>query len=136
MMTLKINEKEFNIKFAYEPTLKARLISKVAKMGAEMSKSDGDLEKVEDMLLFIPEVVLIGLQKEHSDEFGYNLDTKEGFEEKKSKVFSLISEYLDSGDADAIELFNDLQEEMMKNGFLKKMFEREVEKEVEKANAQ
>ena len=101
-----------------------------------MSKSDGDLDKVEDMLLFIPEVVLIGLQKEHSDEFGYNLDTKEGFEEKKSKVFSLISEYLDSGDADAIELFNDLQEEMMKNGFLKKMFEREVEKEVEKANAQ
>ena len=67
-------------------------------------------------------------------EFGYNLDTKEGYEENKEKVFGLVAEYLDSGDVDAIDLFNELQEEMTRNGFLKKMFEREVEKATEQAN--
>jgi hypothetical protein len=66
--------------------------------------------------------------------YGYNLDTKEGYEENKEKVFGLVAEYLDSGDVDAIDLFNELQEEMTRNGFLKKMFEREVEKATEQAN--
>lgn len=134
MMTLKIGEKELNVKFGYEATLKSRLLSKMAKMGVEMHDKGGDMEVIEDMLLFIPEVLLVGLQKEHKKEFGYNLDTKEGYEENKEKVFGLVAEHLDSGDVDAIDLFNELQEEMTRNGFLKKMFEREVEKATEQAN--
>lgn len=134
MMTLKIGEKELNVKFGYEATLKSRLLSKMAKMGVEMHDKGGDMEVIEDMLLFIPEVLLVGLQKEHKKEFGYNLDTKEGYEENKEKVFGLVAEYLDSGDVDAIDLFNELQEEMTRNGFLKKMFEREVEKATEQVN--
>lgn len=134
MMTLKIGEKELNVKFGYEATLKSRLLSQMAKMGVEMHDKGGDMEVIEDMLLFIPEVLLVGLQKEHKKEFGYNLDTKEGYEENKEKVFGLVAEYLDSGDVDAIDLFNELQEEMTRNGFLKKMFEREVEKATEQAN--
>ena len=127
MMTLRVGEKELKITFGYEATLKSRLLSRMAKMSVKMSENEGDLEKVEDMLLFIPEVVLVGLQKEHED-YRYNLDTKEDYEEKKNMAFSLVSEYLDNGENDAIELFNELQEEMTKNGFLKKMFENEVEK--------
>lgn len=134
MMKLKIGEKELNVKFGYEATLKSRLLSKMAKMGVEMHDKSGDMEAIEDMLLFIPEVLLVGLQKEHKKEFGYNLDTKEGYEENKEKVFGLVAEYLDSGDVDAIDLFNELQEEMTRNGFLKKMFEREVEKATDQAN--
>ena len=126
-MTLKIGEKEFKISFGYEPTLKSRLLSRMAKMTAGMDNNDGDLEKVEDMLLFIPDVLLVGLQKEH-EEYRYNFDTKDDYEEKKNMVFSLVAEYLDDGEHDAIELFNQLQEEMTKNGFLKKMFENEMEK--------
>lgn len=126
-MTLKIGEKELNIAFGYEPTLKARLLSRLAKMSAQLGENGGDLGKVEDMLLFIPEVILVGLQKEH-EEYRYNLDTKEGYEEKKAEVFSLVSEYFDSGENDALELFTQLQEELMANGFLKKMFEKEMEK--------
>jgi hypothetical protein len=133
-MTLKIGEKELNVKFGYEATLKSRLLSKMAKMGVKTHDKGGDMEVIEDMLLFIPEVLLVGLQKEHKKEFGYNLDTKEGYEENKEKVFGLVAEYLDSGDVDAIDLFNELQEEMTRNGFLKKMFEREVEKATEQAN--
>lgn len=127
MMTLKIGEKEFKISFGYEPTLKSRLLSRMAKMTAGMDDNDGNLEKVEDMLLFIPDVLLVGLQKEH-EEYRYNLDTKDDYEEKKNMAFSLVAEYFDDGEHDAIELFNQLQEEMTKNGFLKKMFENEMEK--------
>lgn len=127
MMTLKVGEKEFKITFGYEATLKSRLLSRMAKMSVDMGENGGDLEKVEDMLLFIPEVVLVGLQKEH-EEYKYNLDTKENYEEKKNMAFLLVAEYLDDGENDAIELFDALQEEMTRNGFLKKMFENEVEK--------
>jgi hypothetical protein len=98
-----------------------------------MSEKDGNMEMIEDMLLFIPEVLLIGLQKEHKEEYGYNLDTREGYEEKKGKVFALVAELLDNDEVDAIDLFNELQEEMTKNGFLRKMFEKEVEKATEQA---
>lgn len=127
MMTLNVGEKEFKITFGYEATLKSRLLSRMAKMSVNIGENEGDLEKVEDMLLFIPEVVLVGLQKEH-EEYRYNLDTKEDYEGKKNMAFSLVAEYLDNGENDAIQLFNELQEEMTKNGFLKKMFEKEVEK--------
>ena len=135
MMTLKISEKELKIKFGYEPTLKTRLLSRMAKMGVEMQENSDGMETIENMLLFIPDVLLVGLQKEHKDEFGYNLDTKEGYEEQKEKVFSLVAEHLDSGEVDAVDFFNELQEEMTRNGFLKKMFEREVEKAAEQAKA-
>lgn len=133
MMTLKVGEKELKITFGYEATLKSRLLSRMAKMSVDMGENGGDLEKVEDMLLFIPEVVLVGLQKEH-EEYRYNLDTKENYEEKKNMAFSLVAEYLDDGENDAIELFNALQEEMTRNGFLKKMFENEVEKAQSNSN--
>lgn len=126
MMTLKVGEKEFKITFGYEATLKSRLLSRVANMSTSMQSEEG-LEKMEDMLLFIPEIVLVGLQKEH-EEYRYNLDTKENYEEKKNEVFSLVAEYLDNGEHDATELFSELEEELLRNGFLKKMFEREVEK--------
>ena len=131
-MKLKIGEKELNVKFGYEATLKTRLLSRMAKMAVEMQNAEDDLEKIEDMLLFIPEALTIGLQKEHSDEFGFNLDTKEGYEEKKNKVFNLVSELVDSGEVDCFDLFTDIERELTKNGFLKKMFEKEVEKELQK----
>ena len=125
MMTLKIGEKELKVVYAYEPTLKSRLLSKLAKMNG--NSDDADFEKIEDMLLFIPEMLLVGLYKEN-EEYRYNLDTKEGFEESLGKAFDLVGEYLDDENNDAIELSNMLQEELMKNGFLKKMFEDEVQK--------
>ena len=132
-MKLKIGEKELNVKFGYEATLKTRLLSRMAKMAVEMQNAEGSLEKIEDMLLFIPEALVIGLQKEHSDEFGFDLDTKEGYEEKKNKVFELVSELVDSGEVVCLELFTDIEQELTKNGFLKKMFEKVVEKELQKA---
>lgn len=90
--------------------------------------AENNLEQIEDMLLFLPDVVLIGLQKFHSDEFGYNLDTNDGYEEAKEKAFSLVGDYVDTGDVDITDFYTELQEELTANGFLKKLFEKEVEK--------
>lgn len=129
MLTIKVNNKEYTIKFGYEPTLKSRLLSRVAKMTVNMKQdAEENLEQIENMLLFVPEMVLVGLQKFHSDEFGYNLDTNDGYEEAKNKAFSLVGEYVDTGDVDITDFFTELQEELTANGFLKKMFEKEVEK--------
>ena len=129
MLTIKVNNKEYTIKFGYEPTLKSRLLSRVAKMTVNMKQNaEENLQQIENMLLFVPEMVLVGLQKFHSDEFGYNLDTNDGYEEAKEKAFSLVGDYVDTGDVDITDFFTELQEELTANGFLKKLFEKEVEK--------
>lgn len=128
MMTLNVNGKELKITFGYEATLKSRLLSRMAKIQASMSGDKADFEKIEDLLLFIPEIILVGLQKEHSSEYGYNLDTRDGYDAKKEEVFGLVAEYLDSGEVNPMELFNQLQDEITNNGFFKKMFEEEMEK--------
>lgn len=129
MLTIKVNDKKYTIKFGYEPTLKSRLLSRVAKMTVNMKQdAEENLEQIENMLLFVPEMVLVGLQKFHSDEFGYNLDTNDGYEEAKNKAFSLVGDYVDTGDVDITDFFTELEEELTSNGFLKKMFEKEVEK--------
>lgn len=128
MMNLKIGDKEFNVQFAYEPTLKGRLISKLAKMEKEAKNTEENLLKVEDMMLLLPEILLIGLQKFHRDEFGYNYDNNEGKDEQLSKVFGMIDDYFDDETSDLLELYNGLTEEMMKNSFLSSLFNKEMEK--------
>ena len=75
-MKIELNGKEYNIKFGYKPTLKERIISKVVKLGDVTGENDEvDMEKVEDLLLFLPELLLVGLQVNHND-FRYDYDTK------------------------------------------------------------
>lgn len=128
-MKLKIGEREFNIKFGYKPTLKSRIISKLVQMSAT-AKTDGDadMEKIEDMLLFLPELLLVGLQVCH-EEFRYDYDTGEGRDEQLDKAFALTGEYMDSEDADIMVFFNQLQEALLQDSFLKGLFQKEQKKQ-------
>lgn len=126
-MKLKIGEKEYSIKFAYKPTLKERLISRIVKT----SRTDGadeieNMEKIEDLLLFLPEILLVGLQVHHED-FRYDYDTKEGKEEQLNKAFGLIDKYSTQDGADLMQLFNDFQTEMKNDSFLASLFRKEEE---------
>lgn len=127
-MKLNIGEKEYKIKFGYKPTLKERIISKSTKMG-KIAGEDGnvDLEKLEDFLLFLPELLLIGLQVHHED-FRYDYDTKEGKEEQLEKATVLVSEYMEADGADAMDLFNELQEALTQDSFLASLFRAEQKK--------
>lgn len=129
-MKLKIGEKEFNIKFGYKPTLKERIISKFVNF-SNITDKDGNtnLEKIEDLMLFLPELLLVGLQVHHKD-FRYDYDSSEGKSEQLDKTFKLVEEYMDSEGADAMILFNQLQEVLLQDSFLKGLFHKE-KKEME-----
>lgn len=130
-MTLKVGEKELKIKFGYKATLKERVISKIVKIGNVNNDGGVDLEKVEDLLLYLPEILLVGLQVYH-EEYRYDYDAKEGKKEKLDKAFDLIDEYATNG-GDLMQLFNDIQEEMQTDSFLASLFRKEQKKEVENA---
>lgn len=129
MLTLKIGEKELDVKYGYEATLKTKLLSRMAKRESGGTES---MESVEELLLFLPEFLLVGLQKFHSDDYGFDYESGKGKDEQIVKMFSLIEDYIDENDEeDAITLYNELTEEMMKNGFLKSMYQKELSKAAE-----
>lgn len=133
-MKLLVGEKTFNIKFGYKPTLKERVISKVVKItNASNENEEVDYEKIEDLLLYLPEMLLVGLQVNH-EEYRYDYDTKEGKQEQLDKVYDIIDEYSRQENANLIQLFNELQEELQTDSFLASMFQTEQRKETTSKN--
>jgi hypothetical protein len=122
-MKVKLGNSEYSIKFGFKPTLKSHLIKDVSE---SVSEQDGSLESVEKLLLeTLPKMLLVGLQVNHKDEFGYDYDTNEKYDEQFNKVLDLLSEKIDDGEIDCIELFNELENELESNSFLAKMMETE-----------
>ena len=126
---MNIAGKEINIKFGYKPTLKERIISKVVRM-SNITDEDGetDMEKVEDLLLFLPELLLVGMQVHHKD-FRYDYDTKEGKQKQLEKTTDLVEKYMESEDADIMEFFGKFQDALMEDSFLASLFRKEQKAE-------
>ena len=120
MTTLKIADKEYKIKYGYEATVKSGIIKKLTAFSTEKAEKDG-MEYIDMILLIVPELLLVGLQKFHADEFGFNPDDQKEKEQQMSKVYALMDDYFDSEDGDIGTLFDILQKEMLENGFLAKM---------------
>ena len=127
-MQIKIDGKDYKIKFGYKPTLKEHVISKIVKFSG-MSDENGevDMEKLEELLLYLPEILLVGLQVNHED-FRYDYDTKDGKEDQLDKVFDLIDKYTENSDSSVMDLFNGLQEALLEDSFLANMFRKEKAK--------
>lgn len=122
-MKVNLGNSEYSIKFGFKPTLKSHLIKDVSE---SVSEQDGSLESVEKLLLeTLPKMLLVGLQVNHKDEFGYDYDTNEKYDEQFNKVLNLLSEKIDDGEIDCIELFNELENELESNSFLAKIMETE-----------
>ena len=128
-MKMNIAGKELNIKFGYKQTLKERIISRVLKM-ENIADEDGEVsyEKIEDLMLFLPELLLVGLQVHHKD-FRYDYDTKEGKQKQLDKTLDLVEKYMESEDADIMELFGKLEEALTQDSFLASLFRKEQEAE-------
>lgn len=122
-MKVNLGNSEYSIKFGFKPTLKSHLIKDVSE---SVSEQDVSLESVEKLLLeTLPKMLLVGLQVSHKDEFGYDYDTNEKYDEQFNKVLNMLSEKIDDGEIDCIELFNELENELESNSFLAKMMETE-----------
>lgn len=130
-MTITMNGKEYNIKFGNKAVARAGFISKLARIGAMQSDpedSAGALEGAEKMYLLMPQILLAGLQANHSDEFGYNLTTGKGRDEQLGKVEDMLDHFVDEKNGDFLKLQEDVTNEILHNGFLKKLFEEETAK--------
>ena len=103
---------------------------------SDISNEDGetDMEKVEDLLLFLPELLLVGMQVHHKD-FRYDYDTKEGKQKQLDKALDLVEKYMESEDADIMEFFGKFQDALTEDSFLASLFQKEQKKveTVEKA---
>lgn len=127
MTTIKLGEKELQIKFGYEATVKSGIIKKVA----ELDRID-DIEAVDKILLFLPELILVGAQKFHKKELGYNPVNEGEKEQQLGKVYSMLDDYFDTEEADVQELYNSLLTELLENGFLSKLLKEEQKKTAKK----
>ena len=131
MKTIKFGDKEYQIQFGYIVTAKSGIIGKIASI-EKMMNGEMTPEEIDKFLMFIPEIVLVGLQKFHRDEFGYDYNTDEGKDVALDKVGSLVDDYFDREDADFNKLLDTLTEELMNNSFLSKLFREEQENQAKK----
>ena len=127
MTKIKLGEKELNIKFGYEATYKSGIIAKII----QLDQIEDGVENVNAVLMLLPELILVGAQKFHEKEFGYDPNNEEQKEKQMKKVFSMLDDYFDGEDADVQVLYNALLAELLENGFLSKLLKAE-QKEAEK----
>nr|DAT56885.1 MAG TPA: tail assembly chaperone protein [Bacteriophage sp.] len=125
----------YEIKFGIEATTKSGILKKIKEIQQSsddevQQSSDDFVDEIEMILNMLPEFLLVGLQKRHKDEFGYDYNTNKGKEEATAKVYELIDEYTDQEDSSIRELFEELIKEVMQNGFFKKeVLQMKAEKE-------
>lgn len=127
MTKIKLGEKELNIKFGYEATYKSGIIAQIV----QLDQIEDGIEQVNAVLMLLPELILVGAQKFHKEELGYNPDNEGEKEQQLGKVYAMLDDYFDGEDADVQALYNALLEELLENGFLSKLLEAE-QKEAKK----
>ena len=131
MTKIKIGKKDYQIFFAMQPTVQSGIVGKLAKLEG---KEDWGVDNFGDFLALVTELFLVGLQKNHKEEFGYNYLTGEGKDEALSKAYDLMDQFAeDDSDYGFTDLFADLEKELLENGFFKKLFQQEQAKEEKKS---
>ena len=123
-MKIKLNGKEYTVKFGYAPVVKNKIIPRLVGM----EQQGEGLEAIDNMLEFLPEFLLVGLQKFLADEFGFDFDDKEAKEKQLVKMYDLLDDYLDPENEegkDIMSLYDDLTAELEKNSFLSKLLAKE-----------
>ena len=126
MFSFKVSDKEYRVRFGYKVLSETNIIDKVVNLGVQ----NEDQFSIKSMISIVSELLLVGLQKYHSDEFGY--DTESEKQESMKKVYELLDTYEDEGTEenpqDGFTMLENLQGELMENGFLLKMAQNATEK--------
>lgn len=140
MITLKVKDKEYRLKFGYKSFKKSGILREVIAMQKKIKKpesGDAAAENAEDNIQILEEVldlnsklVLAALQKNH-EEFRADYDSPSSVNEIVDKVDNFMDDYMDEEESMSImELFNKLVDELFNNGFLQKKSEK-LEKALE-----
>lgn len=131
-MKIILGGKEYTIKFGYKAVVESKIIQKLVALE---TGNTTELEAIDKILSFLPEFLLVGLQKFHADELGFDFDDKEAKEKQLAKMYDLLDDYLDPENeegGDIMSLYNDLSAELEKNSFLSKLLKQEVQAQSKK----
>lgn len=121
MYIFKIHGKEYKVRFTYRTVCEGDILDKISDAtNFEGLNLGGMIARISKATA---ELLLVGLQKYHSDEFGYS--TEEEKNQRIDELLDLFDDYEDEStdehEQSAATLFSDLQEELQKNGFLSAM---------------
>lgn len=121
MFSFKVADKEYKVKFGYKVLCKTDVIDRFVGLDRN---SDSE-HSFKNLMSVVSELLLAGLQKYHSNEFGWS--TEDEKDKAIDKVLDLLDTFEDEGTEenpqDGFTMFEKLQEELFKNGFLSKAME-------------
>ena len=135
MYLFKVNGKEYKVRFTYKAICKGDVLDRFTAV----VEGDSIKNMLNHVVTVTAETLIAGLQKYHSDEFGY--DNEDQRLALIDKVFDLFDDYEDESTPEhpqsAATLFTDLKDELEKNGFLSMMTAQaeEMTEAMEKAEA-
>lgn len=139
MLVIKVKEKEYKIKYGYRALAKSGILKEV--VGIQTRISDNGEENVTNIMDILPDVfdvlakaVLAGLQKNNA-EYKCDYDLPSDVQTKMEAVYDLLDDYMEEEESLPImDLFSELVEELLNNGFLSKKTE-ELEANLTEQNA-
>jgi len=137
MYLFKVKGKEYKVRFTYKAVCRGDVLDKFTA-ALKFEDDNSPRAMLNHIVTVTAEMLIAGLQKYHSDEFGYK--SEEEKEKIIDKVFDLFDDYEDEATKDhsqsAATLFVDMKEELEKNGFLSAMANtaEEVENAMETAD--
>ena len=122
MYKFTVKGKEYKVRFTYKAVCRGDVLDKFTTALA-FETDNTPRAMLNHIVTVTAEMLIAGLQKYHSDEFGYK--SEEEKEKIIEKVFDLFDDYEDEATEDhpqsAATLFVDMKEELEKNGFLSAM---------------
>ena len=131
MVTFNVHGKEYKVVFGYGLLTKTDVLDKVQGI------TDGKERSLQKMISLLPELLLAGLQKKHKEEFGYDSDSEK--EAVLDKVCDLLDDYEDEGTEEnpksGFDLYQLLDKELEKNGFLSGLLNAVAEAQAVEKNA-
>lgn len=114
MITLKVNGKDYKLVFGYGALLKTDILDRI---------QNSNKEGLKGAISLLPELLLVGLQKRHKDEFGWETESEK--EVALDKIYDLLDEYesesTDDNPQDGFMLLQQMNDELGKNGFLSRI---------------
>lgn len=118
MYIFKIHGKEYKVRYGYRTVCENDILDRVMNIG---NSKDGTVKGlINNLVETTAELLLVGLQKYHSKEFGYGSDEER--QKRIGEIIDMLDDYEDESteehEQDAASLLKDLQGELEKNGFL------------------
>ena len=124
-MQLKVNDKEYTIKFKFRAMYDSEFITEMFNTFNDMdSKYDNNnFEFIAQLAPKTTNMLLVGLQEEHSDEF-------KTFDDAMNLIKNYFSENEDNQDVNMLGLYTQLINTMSEDGFLERIGLVDKKKEV------